>query len=103
MVEEGNSDIVRDAAVMGRMINPTGTIISAGAVMMSSNNPLYEGESVGGENPLYEGQANDGDSDNNNNNEDPAPVQRYDMQPSSYCVAPEIRGESSGITGCTSA
>ncbi|MEX0823048.1 MAG: hypothetical protein WD008_01595, partial [Balneolaceae bacterium] len=51
----------------------------------NGKNPLYEGESVGGENPLAKSEANDGDSDNNDN-DDPAPVQRYDLQPSSYCV-----------------
>jgi hypothetical protein len=68
----GDGGVLGKAGLMARMANPAGTIISTGSVMMSTNNPLYEG------------QANDGDSDNNN--EDPAPVQRFDLQPSSYCV-----------------
>jgi hypothetical protein len=82
-----NIDTLREAIRMASIINPAGIIISAGPVMMSSNqgNPLYEGKGQSGNNPMYEGQANDGDSGDNSNGET-IPVQRFQLQPSSYCV-----------------
>jgi len=90
-------------------LNLAGTIISAGSVMISSHpdSPIYEGDAVGGENALARTEANDSSEDDfksagisspiyetadaggdgdGDNNEDPAPVQRYNIQPSSYCV-----------------
>ncbi|MDZ7756788.1 hypothetical protein [Rhodohalobacter sp.] len=83
----GNDEIIREASRMARLVNPSGQIISAGSVMMTSHpdSPIYEGDAVGGENILNRGEMNDGDSDNNNN-EDPVPVKRFDLQPASYCV-----------------
>jgi hypothetical protein len=68
---------------MARLANPSGVIVKTGMVA-SGGNPLYSSNSNSGENPLDEGQANDGDSDNN---EDSLPVQKFDLQPGSYCVA----------------
>jgi len=89
-----DDDKFREAHRLAKLANPTGTIITLGGItakgkkalgleMQYGENPLYQSEESSGENPLYEGEANDGDSDNN----DPAPVQRYDMQPSSHCVS----------------
>jgi len=92
---DGNSREIRFA----RLANPAGLIVRTGMVAaggkkgydyylatQKSNNPLYEGGTSTGENPVYEGQANDGDSDNNDNQE-PVSVQRFELQPGSYCVA----------------
>ncbi|MCA1746332.1 MAG: hypothetical protein LC655_01445, partial [Bacteroidales bacterium] len=83
----GNDEIIREASRMARLVNPSGQIISAGSVMMTSHpdSPIYEGDAVGGENILNRGEMNDGDSDNNNN-KDPVPVKRFELQPASYCV-----------------
>jgi hypothetical protein len=83
---DGGEDL-REAIRMASIMNPAGIIISAGPVMMSSNqgNPLYEGKGQSGNNPMYEGQANDGDSGDDSYG-DPVAVQRFHLQPSSYCV-----------------
>lgn len=82
----GDHEIDREANRMALLANPSGQIISTGSVMISPqpDNPLYE-ETGEGENPLYEGQANDGDSGNNSSG-DPVPLQRFHLQPTSYCV-----------------
>jgi hypothetical protein len=87
VADGGDGQILRGAILMAKMVNPAGTIISAGQVLMStkSENPLHQKETGEGENPLYEGQANDGDSGNNSHG-NPASLQRFDLQPTSYCV-----------------
>jgi hypothetical protein len=70
----GDEDMMRKAALMARMANPAVTIITLGGITAK------------GKKPLYKVQINDGGSDNNNNDY-PTPVQRYDLQPSSYCVS----------------
>ncbi|PWN05736.1 hypothetical protein [Rhodohalobacter mucosus] len=84
----GNREFVHEANMMARLINPLGTVVSAGSVTMSAGpgNPLHE-ETGETENPLYEGQASDGDSGDNNENDAVSEVWRYDMQPGSYCVS----------------
>ena len=105
-----NNEIIRNAVVMARMANPTGVIISAGPVKMTSHHdsPIYEGDAVGGENALAKTEANDSSEDDFNsagvnspiyemadvggdgegdNNINPLSTKRYDMQPNSYCVS----------------
>ena len=97
------------AGLMAKIANPAGTIISTGSVMISSHpdSPIYEGDAVGGENVLNKGEMNDSSEDDfsstgvnspiyemaddggngdGDNNTEPLPSQRYDMQPSSYCM-----------------
>jgi len=81
---DSDDDGVAKAISMARLIHPPNVIIAAGAVVMVGN-PAFQANSSQGEMPMDEGQANDGDSDNNDN-EDPLPSQRYDIQPGSYCV-----------------
>lgn len=92
IADGGNGQILREAIRMAMMVNPAGTVMSAGQVLTSikSENPLHQEETREGENPLYEGQANDdGNSDNggSNHNVYPSPVQQYDIRPVSYCVS----------------
>ena len=83
----GGEDL-REAIRMASIINPAGVIISAGKVLASSNpdNPLYE-KAPEVENPIFEGEAYSGDDDNSSDeNQDSSTVQRYSLQPSSYCM-----------------
>mgnify|MGYP000553607047 CR=1 FL=1 len=78
-----------------------------GLALENGNSPIYEGDAIGGENILNKGEMNNSSEDDFNsagvnspiyemadaggngdgdNNTDPLLSQRYDMQPSSYCV-----------------
>jgi nucleoid DNA-binding protein len=92
----GDGEIVREAVTMARLANPAGMIVKVGSITAkgkkalglgfeNANSPIYEGDAVGGENVLNRDEMNDGDSAENSNGET-IPVQRFQLQPSSYCV-----------------
>ncbi len=87
----GDEEILLEAFRMARIVNPSGTVISAGQVITASTseNPLYEENTSESENPLYEDDdlAYDGDGDNTYEETYSPPIQRFDVQPSSYCVS----------------
>ncbi|WP_232803227.1 integrin alpha, partial [Gracilimonas amylolytica] len=92
-VGDGDADSDRDgiddeieieATKMVSLIQTPKTVMTVGAVAMSGN-PLYKGNTTEHDSPLYEGQANDG-NDGNDNNPDTVTSQKFEVQPSSYCV-----------------